>query len=109
MWGRRCNQGTISGSKDSSIKNKAGAHPGFRPGRCPIFMSRSITDKPKKKRGRPYQGGRDPMSGVRMPLEEKRAIEAWGRKQSPSLTFSGALRHRWMTSLIFRVFMVARQ
>jgi hypothetical protein len=33
------------------------------------------------------------MSGVRMPLEEKRAIEAWGAKQSPPLTFSGALRY----------------
>jgi hypothetical protein len=28
-----------------------------------------------------------------MPLEEKRAIEAWGAKQSPKLAFSKALRY----------------
>ena len=53
-------------------------------------MVKSIKDKPK--RGRPASG-RDPMSGVRMPIEERRAIEAWGARQSPKLTFSKALRY----------------
>jgi hypothetical protein len=33
------------------------------------------------------------MTGVRMPPEERQAIEAWGAEQSPKVTFSKALRH----------------
>jgi hypothetical protein len=54
-------------------------------------MTKSIVAKPKK-RGRPYIGGRDPMTGVRMPSGERQAIEAWGAEQSPPLTFSKAFR-----------------
>jgi hypothetical protein len=32
------------------------------------------------------------MSGVRMPSDERQAIEAWAAEQSPPLTFSSALR-----------------
>jgi len=35
----------------------------------------------------------DPMVGLRMPPTERRAIESWGAKQSPKLTFSKALRY----------------
>jgi hypothetical protein len=33
------------------------------------------------------------MTGVRMPPEERQAIEAWGAEQSPKLRFSKALRY----------------
>jgi hypothetical protein len=32
------------------------------------------------------------MTGVRMPPEERQAIEAWGAEQSPVLNFSKAVR-----------------
>jgi hypothetical protein len=36
--------------------------------------------------------GRAPMVGLRMPPSERQAIEAWGAKHSPPLSFSKAFR-----------------
>jgi hypothetical protein len=49
--------------------------------------------KSSKKRGpgRPATGF-DPMVGLRMPIVEREAIEAWGAKQDPPLKFSMAAR-----------------
>ena len=42
--------------------------------------------------GRPATG-RDPTMSLRIPSEERLAIEAWAAGQSPALTFSKALRY----------------
>jgi hypothetical protein len=46
---------------------------------------------PKKKRGRPATG-RDPLIALRMPPEERQAVEAWAAKQADKLTLSKAIR-----------------
>ena len=40
-------------------------------------MKKSITVKPKKKRGRPPTGGRDPHVAARMPSELIVQVDAW--------------------------------
>jgi hypothetical protein len=47
--------------------------------------------KKKRGRGRPATGF-DPMVGVRMPIEVREEIEAWGAEQSPALKLSEAIR-----------------
>ena len=44
-----------------------------------------------KKRGRPATGV-DPHVGVRMPPEERKAVEAWASKQPEKLSLSKAIR-----------------
>jgi hypothetical protein len=46
---------------------------------------------PKKKLGRPATG-RDPTMALRMPIEERRAVEAWAAQQPDKLTLSKAIR-----------------
>jgi hypothetical protein len=46
---------------------------------------------PKKRRGRPATG-RDPLIALRMPPEERQAVEAWAAKQPDKLTLSKAIR-----------------
>jgi hypothetical protein len=53
-------------------------------------MDKSIPVK-QKKRGRPATGV-DPLVGVRMPPEERRAVEAWAAKQPEKLSLSKAIR-----------------
>ncbi len=55
-------------------------------------MARSIeTVKQKRKPGRPATG-RDPIVGVRMPPETRKAVEAWAAHQDGKLSLSEALR-----------------
>jgi hypothetical protein len=55
-------------------------------------MRKAIPVKQKKRgRGRPATGI-DPMVGVRMPLEQRRAIEQWAAKQDGKPTLSEAIR-----------------
>jgi hypothetical protein len=45
----------------------------------------------KKKRGRPATG-RDPLIALRMPPEERQAVETWNAKQPDKLSLSKAVR-----------------
>jgi hypothetical protein len=45
----------------------------------------------KKKRGRPATG-RDPLIALRMPPEERQAVEAWAAEQPDKLSLSKAIR-----------------
>jgi hypothetical protein len=56
-------------------------------------MAKSIEVEPKKRRGRPFTGGKDPIVGVRMPPEERQSIEDWAAEQSPKPTLSKAVRY----------------
>ncbi|MGY4567534.1 ribbon-helix-helix protein, CopG family [Bradyrhizobium sp. USDA 3256] len=47
-------------------------------------MGKSITVAPKKKRGRPPSGGRDPGVHIRLPEEMIEAIDAYSTTQSVS-------------------------
>ncbi len=47
---------------------------------------------PKKKRGRPYTGGRDPIFALRMPQELMTSIEAWASEQEDNPGRSEAIR-----------------
>jgi hypothetical protein len=40
----------------------------------------------------PAGKGKDPLVALRMPADEQQAIEAWGAKHSPPLSFSKAFR-----------------
>jgi hypothetical protein len=53
-------------------------------------MQKSIPVK-LKKRGRPRTGV-DPIVGVRMPPEERQAVEAWAADQPDKLSLSKAIR-----------------
>jgi hypothetical protein len=53
-------------------------------------MVKSIPVK-RKKRGRPATGV-DPLVGVRMPPEERKAVEAWIAEQTDELSLSKAIR-----------------
>ena len=56
-------------------------------------MAQSISVEQKKRgRGRPATG-HDPAIGVRMPLDERQAVEEWAAKQPDKPTFSKAVRH----------------
>jgi hypothetical protein len=48
------------------------------------FMKKSITVAPKKKRGRPPSGGRDPHVAARMPSTLITEVEAWARANDTS-------------------------
>ena len=63
-------------------------------------MSILAKQKQERKRGpgRPATGF-DPMVGLRMPLEEREAVEVWGAKQNPPLKFSKAVRELVRQSL----------
>jgi hypothetical protein len=50
-----------------------------------------LLSKKKRGRGRPATGF-DPMVGLRMPLEERQAVEAWAAKQPEKLSLSRAIR-----------------
>jgi hypothetical protein len=43
-------------------------------------MASSIKAKPKKRRGRPATG-KDPMIGLRLPVETIAALDAWAKKE----------------------------
>jgi hypothetical protein len=45
-----------------------------------------------KKRGRPRTGV-DPIVGVRMPPDERQAVEAWAAEQPDNPSLSKAIRH----------------
>jgi hypothetical protein len=53
-------------------------------------MAKSIPAK-RKKRGRPATG-LDPMVGLRMAPEVRKAVEAWAQRQDDKLSFSEAIR-----------------
>jgi hypothetical protein len=56
-------------------------------------MAKSITVKSKKRGpGRPFAGGRDPLVGVRMPPESRKAVEAWAKHQDDKPSLSEAIR-----------------
>jgi hypothetical protein len=46
----------------------------------------------KRGPGRPFTGGRDPMVGVRMPPEERKAVENWAQRQDDTPNLSQAIR-----------------
>jgi hypothetical protein len=52
---------------------------------------RKAIDVIRKKRGRPATGT-DPLIALRMPPEERQAVEAWAAKQPDKLTLSKAIR-----------------
>ena len=54
-------------------------------------MIRVNTVRPKK-RGRPFTGGREPLTAFRMPDEMKAAIEAWASRQADEPGRSEAIR-----------------
>ena len=60
-------------------------------------MKKSI-DVIQKKRGRPATGTQ-PLIALRMPPDERKAIEGWAARQSPRLTLSKAVRQLAMTGL----------
>jgi hypothetical protein len=55
-------------------------------------MKKSITDIPKKKRGRPATGGRQAGVLVRLQPAQLADLDAWIRKQPEPLTRPEALR-----------------
>ena len=63
-------------------------------------MSASIPVTPKK-RGRPSEGGRDPIVPVRMPVELRDALDGWiSNEPEPKPTRSEAIRvalRDWLT------------
>jgi hypothetical protein len=60
--------------------------------RYTYFMAKSI-DVIRKKRGRGRPAtGTDPLIALRMPSEERQAVEAWAAKQAEKLTLSKAIR-----------------
>jgi hypothetical protein len=67
-------------------------------------MSKSTPVKPKN-RGRPKTGvdNRDPIVGIRMPPEMRRAVEGWASNQDDKPSLSEALRR-----LVERGLMAAR-
>jgi hypothetical protein len=68
----------------------------FKPRSRPLPTA-TVAVKPKAKAGkrgpgRPFAGGRDPIVGVRMPPEERKAVEAWAKRQDDEPTLSVAIR-----------------
>jgi hypothetical protein len=56
-------------------------------------MAKSILVKSKKRGpGRPFTGGRDPLVGVRMSPESRKAVEAWAKRQADKPSLSEAIR-----------------
>jgi hypothetical protein len=55
-------------------------------------MARASTKVIPEKRG-PRGKGKDPLIALRMPSEERQAVEAWVAKQENKLSLSKAIRH----------------
>lgn len=55
-----------------------------------VSRKKVIPAEPKK-RGRPATG-RDPLIALRMPVEERQAVEGWAAKQPDKLSLSKAIR-----------------
>ena len=57
-----------------------------------MAKSIKVISKPEKRRpGRPATG-KDPLIALRMPPEERQAVEAWAANQSDKLSLSKAIR-----------------
>lgn len=57
-----------------------------------MAKQRKITAPPKKKRGRPFAGGRDPGINLRCPPELRKDIEEWAKRQADKPSLSEAIR-----------------
>lgn len=56
-----------------------------------IFMPKS-NEVPKRKRGRPYSGGRDPLVNTRIPIAMIEALEQFAADEKPPISRSEAVR-----------------